>query len=150
MLTSKLPKAFQSFRKPSKSLPYLSKTPNASKTFPSIHWTKARLPTFQSIRKHPKASQSLPMPSKAFQSLPKPPRASQTLPKLPRGSQNFPKPPRASVRDILCSSHSLPKPPKAFQKLPKAFQSQSPPKHDKAIQSLENLPKPPKASQNCT
>ena len=55
MLTSKLPKAFQRFRKPSRSLPYLSKTPVASKTFQSIHWTKA----LQSLTEVAKASKNL-------------------------------------------------------------------------------------------
>ena len=108
MLTSKLSKAFQSFRKPSRSFPYLPKTPKASRSFQSIHWTKAlqslteAAKASQNFPKHPKTYKSLPNPSHAFQSLSRPSKAFRSIPKPSKASQNLPKP--------FHASQSLPKP----------------------------------------
>ena len=118
--TSKLAKAFQNFRKPFKSLPCLSKTPKASKTFQSMHWTKALqsltevAKASKNLPKHPKTSKSLPMPSKAFQSLPKPSKTLRSIPKPSKASQSLTKPQGARTNgkstekhETICARHAF-------------------------------------------
>ena len=127
-----LPKAFHTSQR-------LLKPPKPFKASigPKPYWVSQRLPTFQSIPKHPKASQSLPMPS--FPKLPEATTTSQSLPET-RWETYYAE--ATAYQSPLRLFKSFPKPSKA-----KASQSMTKP--SKAYKTSQSLPKPLQASQNC-